>query len=42
MVILDSVPSDTIYGITALPGIASFLEPPWVMAAFSAAGAVVF
>jgi len=41
MVILGSVPSDTIYGITALFGIASFLEPPWIMAAFSAVGAVV-
>jgi threonine/homoserine/homoserine lactone efflux protein len=41
MVVLGSVSSDTIYGITALFGIASFLELPWVMAAFSAVGAVV-
>ena len=41
MVVLGSVSSDIIYGITALFGIAPFLEVPWVMAVFSAVGAVV-
>jgi threonine/homoserine/homoserine lactone efflux protein len=41
MVVLGSVSSDVIYGAIALFGIAPFLDVPWVMAAFSAVGAVV-
>ncbi len=41
MVVFGSVSSDILYGITALFGIAPFLEVPWVMAVFSAAGAVL-
>ncbi|MGE5740567.1 MAG: LysE family translocator [Candidatus Aminicenantes bacterium RBG_16_66_30] len=41
MVVLGSVSSDIMYGVIALFGIAPFLDIPWVMAAFSAVGAVV-
>jgi threonine/homoserine/homoserine lactone efflux protein len=41
MVVLGSVSSDVMYGAIALFGIAPFLDVPWVMAAFSAVGAVV-
>jgi threonine/homoserine/homoserine lactone efflux protein len=41
MVVLGSVSSDIMYGVIALFGIAPFLEIPWVMAVFSAVGAVV-
>jgi len=41
MVVLGSVSSDIMYGVIALFGIAPFLEVPWVMAVFSAAGAIV-
>jgi threonine/homoserine/homoserine lactone efflux protein len=41
MVVLGSVSSDIIYGVAALFGIAPFLEVPWVMVAFSAAGALL-
>jgi threonine/homoserine/homoserine lactone efflux protein len=41
MVVLGSVSSDIIYGVIALFGVAPFLDIPWVMAAFSAVGAVV-
>jgi threonine/homoserine/homoserine lactone efflux protein len=41
MVVLGSVSSDIVYGTVALFGIAPFLETPWVLAAFSAAGAAV-
>jgi len=41
MVVLGSVSSDIMYGIIALFGVAPFLDVPWVMAVFSAVGAVV-
>jgi threonine/homoserine/homoserine lactone efflux protein len=41
MVVLGSVSSDIMYGVIALFGIAPFLDIPWVMAGFSAVGAVV-
>ena len=41
MVVLGSVSSDIMYGAVALFGVAPFLEVPWIMAAFSAVGAVV-
>jgi threonine/homoserine/homoserine lactone efflux protein len=41
MVILGSVSSDIFYGIIAVFGIAPFMETPWVLASFSAAGALV-
>jgi threonine/homoserine/homoserine lactone efflux protein len=41
MVVLGSVSSDIIYGVIALFGVAPFLDIPWVMAVFSAVGAVV-
>jgi threonine/homoserine/homoserine lactone efflux protein len=41
MVVLGSVSSDIMYGGIALFGVAPFLDIPWVMAAFSAVGAVV-
>jgi threonine/homoserine/homoserine lactone efflux protein len=41
MVVLGSVSSDIMYGAIALFGIAPFLDVPWVMAAFSAVGAMV-
>lgn len=41
MVVLGSVSSDIMYGAIALFGVAPFLDIPWIMAAFSAAGAVV-
>lgn len=41
MVVLGSVSSDIMYGVIALFGVAPFLDIPWVMAAFSAVGAVV-
>jgi threonine/homoserine/homoserine lactone efflux protein len=41
MVVLGSVSSDIMYGVIALFGIAPFLDIPWVMAVFSALGAVV-
>jgi threonine/homoserine/homoserine lactone efflux protein len=41
MVVLGSVSSDIIYGAIALFGVAPFLDVPWVMAVFSAVGAVV-
>jgi threonine/homoserine/homoserine lactone efflux protein len=41
MVVLGSVSSDIMYGAIALFGVAPFLDIPWVMAAFSAVGAVV-
>lgn len=41
MVVLGSVSSDILYGVIALFGIAPFLDVPWVMAVFSAVGAVV-
>jgi len=41
MVVLGSVSSDIIYGVIALFGVAPFLDVPWVMAVFSAVGAVV-
>ena len=41
MVVLGSVSSDILYGVIALFGIAPFLDIPWVMAGFSAVGAVV-
>lgn len=40
MVILGSVSSDIMYGAVALFGIAPFMETPWVLAAFYAAGAL--
>ena len=40
-VVLGSVSSDIMYGVIALFGVAPFLEVPWVMAVFSAVGAVV-
>ena len=41
MVVLGSVSSDIMYGVIALFGVAPFLDVPWVMAVFSAVGAVV-
>jgi threonine/homoserine/homoserine lactone efflux protein len=41
MVVLGSVSSDIMYGAIALFGVAPFLDIPWVMAVFSAVGAVV-
>jgi threonine/homoserine/homoserine lactone efflux protein len=41
MVVLGSVSSDIMYGVIALFGVAPFLDIPWVMAVFSAVGAVV-
>lgn len=41
MVVLGSVSSDIMYGAIALFGVAPFLDIPWVMAAFSAVGALV-
>jgi threonine/homoserine/homoserine lactone efflux protein len=41
MVVAGSVSSDIVYGIIALFGLAPFLEAPWVMASFNAAGVVV-
>ncbi len=41
MVVVGSVSSDIMYGTIALFGIAPFLEVPWIMAAFSAVGAMV-
>lgn len=41
MVVLGSVSSDIMYGVIALFGIAPFLDIPWVMAGFSAVGAIV-
>ncbi len=41
MVVLGSVSSDIMYGVISLFGIAPFLDIPWVMAGFSAVGAVV-
>ncbi len=41
MVVFGSVSSDIMYGAVALFGIAPFLEVPWIMAAFSAVGALV-
>lgn len=41
MVVLGSVSSDIMYGVIALFGVAPFLDVPWVMAVFSAVGAVI-
>jgi threonine/homoserine/homoserine lactone efflux protein len=41
MVVAGSVSSDIVYGTVALFGIAPFLETPWVLASFNAAGIVV-
>lgn len=41
MVVLGSVSSDIMYGAIALFGLAPFFDIPWVIAAFSAVGAVV-
>ncbi len=41
MVVLGSVSSDIMYGVIALFGVAPFLDVPWVIAVFSAVGAVV-
>jgi threonine/homoserine/homoserine lactone efflux protein len=41
MVILGSVSSDILYGVIAVFGIAPYMEAPWVLAAFNAAGAVI-
>ncbi len=41
MVVLGSVSSDVMYGAIALFGLAPFLDIPWVIAAFSAAGAIL-
>jgi len=41
MVVAGSVSSDVVYGTVALFGVAPFLERPWVLASFSAAGVVL-
>jgi threonine/homoserine/homoserine lactone efflux protein len=41
MVIVGSVSSDVLYGTVALFGVAPFLDNRWVLAAFSAAGALL-
>jgi threonine/homoserine/homoserine lactone efflux protein len=41
MVVLGSVSSDIMYGVIALFGVAPFLDVPWIMAVFSAVGAVL-
>jgi threonine/homoserine/homoserine lactone efflux protein len=41
MVVLGSVSSDIMYGAVALFGLAPFFDIPWVIAVFSAVGAVV-